>query len=275
VADETFGQGPAGGGPGPDDATGGRGEAWDLLPAYALDAVDDLERRAVERLLASDADARRALDEYRDVVAAFAVEHDPPASARDAVLARVAATPQVTAPPAAGADAPARTGRRGAAGPAATAGPAAARARRRWGLVAAAAAAVVAVAVPTTVAVRATQEQSRLEAQADVVAQMLADPTATIVRGEVAGGGEASVLVAGDDYLFRATDLPGVEDDEDYQLWVVSADGSVAPADVLVDRDGTVEQLVQDVPGVGVAVTVEPEGGSEQPTSDPIVALVT
>ena len=87
--------------------------------------------------------------------------------------------------------------------------------------------------------------------------------------------GDVPVLVAGDDYLFRASDLPGVGAEQDYQLWVVAADGSVAPADVLEDRDGTVEQLVQDVPGVGVAVTVEPEGGSEQPTSDPIVALVT
>ncbi|MCB7136269.1 anti-sigma factor [Cellulosimicrobium marinum] len=248
-----------------------RGGAWDLLPAYALDAVDDLERRAVERLLDADPDARRAVDEYRDVVAAFAVEQAPPAAAREVVLARVAVTPQGAR--AAGAEETA--GSEGPVGPGRPEGPADARARRRWGLVAAAAAAVVAVAVPTTVAVRATQEQTRLQEQADVVAQMLADPSATIVRGDVAGGGEASVLVAGDDYLFRASGLPGVADDQDYQLWVVSDDGAVSSAGVVEDQDGTVEQLVRDVPGVGVAVTVEPEGGSEQPTSDPVVALVT
>ncbi|MFD6136935.1 hypothetical protein ACFWEK_16225, partial [Isoptericola sp. NPDC060257] len=131
----------------PDDDT--TRDAWDPLPAYALDAVDDLERRAVERLLESDPDARRALDEYRDVVAAFAVEEEPPAHVRDAVLARVAGTPQDAA--------------RGA-----TAVPVApaARPRRRWGLVAAAAAAVVAVAVPTTIAVQEHREATRLEAQA-------------------------------------------------------------------------------------------------------------
>ncbi|WP_139316004.1 anti-sigma factor, partial [Cellulosimicrobium sp. CUA-896] len=147
--------------------------------------------------------------------------------------------------------------------------------RRRWGVVAAAAAAVLAVAVPTTVAVRATQEQARLQEQADVVAQMLTDPTATILRGDVAGGGEASVLVAGDDYLFRATGLPDAGDDQDYQLWVVGDDGGVTSAGLLEDRDGTVEQLVQDAPGVGLAVSVEPEGGSEQPTTDPIVVLAS
>ncbi|WP_454044706.1 anti-sigma factor [Cellulosimicrobium sp. Marseille-Q8652] len=275
MADETFGPGgrvPEG--RRPDD---GRGDAWDLLPAYALDAVDDLDRRAVERLLAADPAARQALDEYRDVVAAFAVEHEPPASARDAVLARVAVTPQAERT-AAGGSVPSSTGaaaRSGGTTSRGGGGAAAARARVRWGLVAAAAAAVVAVAVPTTVAVRATQEQSRLQAQADTVTQMLADPTATIVRGEVAGGGEASVLVAGDDYLFRASELPGAGDDQDYQLWVVGDDGGVTSAGVLAEQDGTVEQLVQDAPGVGVAVTVEPEGGSEQPTTDPIVALVT
>ncbi|MBD5786131.1 anti-sigma factor [Cellulosimicrobium terreum] len=242
-----------------------RSDVHDLLPAYALDAVDDLERRAVERLLASDPDARRELDEYRDVVSAFAVDHEPPASVRDAVLARVADTPQL------GAQSTSRaTAGRSAGEPVHAAS---ARARVRWGLVAAAAAVVLAIGVPTTVAVRATQEQSRLQAQADTVSRMLADPSATIVRGDVTGGGEASVLVAGDDFLFRATDLPDAGDDQDYQLWVVDAEGAATSAGVLSAEGGTAEQLVEDVPGAAVAVTVEPEGGSEQPTTDPIVVL--
>ncbi|MGO1336797.1 MAG: RskA family anti-sigma factor, partial [Cellulosimicrobium funkei] len=59
------------------DGADDRPDVRDLLPAYALDAVDDVERRAVERLLAADPDARRELDEYRDVVAAFTVESAP------------------------------------------------------------------------------------------------------------------------------------------------------------------------------------------------------
>ncbi|MGO1342642.1 MAG: RskA family anti-sigma factor, partial [Cellulosimicrobium funkei] len=47
------------------DGADDRPDVRDLLPAYALDAVDDVERRAVERLLAADPDARRELDEYR------------------------------------------------------------------------------------------------------------------------------------------------------------------------------------------------------------------
>ncbi len=243
------------------DGADDRPDVRDLLPAYALDAVDDVERRAVERLLAADPDARRELDEYRDVVAAFAVESDPPPALRDAVLARVAAA---TVPPA------------GESTGGVVVDLAAARRarRRRWTGLAAAVAAVVAVAVPTTVAVRATQEQSRLEARADAIERMLADPDATILHGDVAGGGQASVLAAGDDMYFRASDLPDAGDDRDYQLWVVEPDGAVVSAGVLDVQDGSTSRLVQGEPGVGMAVTVEPAGGSEQPTTDPVVALV-
>lgn len=243
------------------DGADDRPDVRDLLPAYALDAVDDVERRAVERLLAADPDARRELDEYRDVVAAFAAESDPPPALRDAVLARVAAA---TVPPA------------GESTGGVVVDLAAARRarRRRWTGLAAAVAAVVAVAVPTTVAVRATQEQSRLEARADAIERMLADPDATILHGDVAGGGQASVLAAGDDMYFRASDLPDAGDDRDYQLWVVEPDGAVVSAGVLDVQDGSTSRLVQGEPGVGMAVTVEPAGGSEQPTTEPVVALV-
>jgi hypothetical protein len=259
-------------------------DVWDLLPAYALDAVDDLERRAVERLLDADPEARRALDEYRDVVAAFTVEAAPPPQVRDAVMARIAGP---AAAPLPSADLPATdlpaTGRPVTDPSAADAAGARGRddvvvpidrpRRRRWGLVAVAAAAVVAVAVPTTVAIQARQEQAATQERLATVAQMMADPSARLMNGEVTGGGEATVLIAGDDYLFSASDLPGAGEGQDYQLWVVGAEGDVAPAGVLDAEDGTVEHLVHDMPGVGVAVTTEPEGGSEQPTSDPIVVL--
>ncbi|MFE5342530.1 anti-sigma factor domain-containing protein [Isoptericola sp. NPDC056578] len=237
-----------------DDATR---DAWDLLPAYALDAVDDLERRAVERLLESDPDARRALDEYQDVVAAFAVEHEPPAHVRDAVLARVAGMPQAAA--------------RGAA-PDAPATPAV-RPRRRWGLVAAAAAAVVAVAVPTTIAVQEHREAVRLEAQADRVAQMLADPEARLVTAPVEGGGEATALVSGGDVLVSAEGMPAPGEGHDWQLWIVADDTPVSAGLMPTASGGVSRALVEGGAGHVVAVTLEPAGGSAQPTTDPVLAI--
>jgi anti-sigma-K factor RskA len=265
-----------------------RSEVWDLLPGYALDALDDSDRHAVERLLESDADARRSLDEYRDVVAAFAVETEPPAALRANVLDLVRNTPQLptvsTAPTASAA--PDVAGEPGAASPgtsfAGTAAPEAgdgvvvdlaSRRRRRWGAAIVAVAAAAAIAVPTTIAVQATAERDRLREQSQVVAEMLADPEAAILRGAVEGGGQASVLVADDDMFFRAEDLPDLAADRAYQLWVVAEDGSVSSAGVLSVRDGESTSLVQGSEGIGMAVTVEPEAGSEQPTSDPVVVL--
>ncbi|MFD2793437.1 anti-sigma factor domain-containing protein [Promicromonospora vindobonensis] len=246
----------------------GNADVWDLLPGYALDALDDAERRAVDGLLESDPAARRALDEYRDVVAAFAVDTAPPAHLRASVLERVQRTPQVGAPPAAPPPGPGPTAARDDVVDLSSR-----RRARRWGIAATAVAAVAAIAVPTTIAVQVTAERDRLREQSEIVSEMLVDPDASILRGTVEGGGAASVLVADGDMLFRADDLPEPAEGKAYQLWVVAADGSVSSAGVLSLRDGETSSLVRGVDGVGMAVSVEPESGSEQPTTDPIVVL--
>ena len=64
---------------------------------------------------------------------------------------------------------------------------------------------------------------------------------------------------------------------ESAQLWLTRADGSVYSAGVLNVEDGgevsPVSASAEDAGTEGVAVTVEPEGGSEQPTSDPMMAM--
>ncbi|MBL0887454.1 anti-sigma factor [Myceligenerans indicum] len=265
-----------------------RPDAWDLLPGYALEALDESERHEVERLLESDGAARRALDEYRDVVASFTVEAQPPAHVRANVLERVRSAPQAGLP-----DAPpaqeAGGSRQRPTGPASPAArpdgvpepggqgvvDLAARRRRRrgWGVAAASVAAAAAFAVPTTIAVQLAAERDRLQDQVQTVSEMLSDPGASILRSPVEGGGEASVLVAGDDMYFRADGLPAPDPGRAYQLWVVQADGSVSSAGVLTVRGGEAMSLVRGSGGVGMAVSVEPEQGSEQPTTTPIVVL--
>jgi anti-sigma-K factor RskA len=137
----------------------------------------------------------------------------------------------------------------------------------------AAIAAAAAIAVPTTIAVQVTAERDRLREQSEIVSEMLVDPDASILRGAVEGGGEASVLVADGDMLFRAENLPEPDPGRAYQLWVVAEDGSVSSAGVLSVRDGETTSLVRGSEGIGMAVTVEPESGSEQPTTDPVLVL--
>ncbi|MFI2487842.1 anti-sigma factor domain-containing protein [Promicromonospora kroppenstedtii] len=276
MSDQTTATGPGGM---PDDV-------WDLLPGYAMEALDDAERQAVEQLLASDADARRALDEYRDVLAAFVVEAEPPAALRSSVLAQVQGTSQLhdrtagtpVPAPAPGGGSPSSGGSTAAA----SGSPSGAvvvdldarrRRRRRWGTAVAAVAAAAAIAVPTTIAVQVTAERDRLREQAQVVSEMLADPDSSVLRASVEGGGEASVLVSGDDMFFHAEGLPELDPDKAYQLWVVEGDGSVSSAGLLALRGDQATALVQGEHGVGMAVSVEPESGSEEPTTAPIVVL--
>ena len=236
--------------------------ARDLLPAYALDAVDDVERRAVERLVERDDDAARELADLRATAAALAATTAtaPPGGLRDDVLAQVHRTGQIGAP---------------AAAPAAPAAPE--RDRRRpsraatW--LAIAATAVGAATVPTVLAVREAQRSERVEQEARAVADLLAEPGARLVRADVAGGGTAVAVLADERALFTGTDLPDPGEGRDYQLWVVREDAALSVG-VLPDDDGRARALAEEFrAGDALAVTVEPAGGSEQPTTDPVVVL--
>ena len=135
-----------------------------------------------------------------------------------------------------------------------------------------AAAFLLCVGVPTGIAVQQAQRADRVQQQADAVADLLARPGAQVVQADVTGGGRAVAVVVEGEAVFTAADLPEL-DDRDYQLWVV-ADGSPVSAGVLDLDSGTAQSSVSAVPeGAALALTVEPTGGSEQPTTDPVVVL--
>lgn len=249
-----------------DDLDATRAPAHELLAAYALDAVDDSERSSVEQLVADDPAARRELDEYREVVATFTSDERPPAALRDQVLAQVAA--QSVRPPAqpphhAAPSTPVRTShRRGRP------------LRRRLAALGAAAAVVVAVAVPTTIAIQSVSSQRELEAQADTIAQMLADPDARILTADMDGGGEVSALVSSGHVMLSASGMADPGQDQDYQLWAIDGD-VIRSAGLIRPTGGSASALIAAAPGTTLAVTLEPAGGSAQPTSDPLVAVQT
>jgi len=243
----------------------------ELLAAYALDAVDDVERRAVERLVAQDASAARELASLREVTALLgvAVSSPPPGSVRSAVLAGVATTPQVA----------------GDGARATTPGPARARERsvpRGLGApsrltrlaVGIAAAAAVAVAVPSVVAWREHGRAVQAEARAQLIGDLLAEPGAQVLRGEVTGGGAGVAILGAEHAVLLADGLGDVADGRTYQLWAMR-DGVPVPSGLLAVTDGRVEALAEDYrSGDGLAVSVEPAGGSDQPTTDPVLVLL-
>ncbi len=105
---------------------------------------------------------------------------------------------------------------------------------------------------------------------------VLTAPDATTVTAPVSTGGRAAVVTS--DSLGQAvlvTDgLPPAPDGRTYQIWYLGADGSAASAG-FVPSTATGAVLLTGDPrsASGVGVTLEPNGGSPQPTTTPVLAV--
>ncbi|MEU7599461.1 anti-sigma factor [Streptomyces sp. NPDC041003] len=124
------------------------------------------------------------------------------------------------------------------------------------------------------------QENRRLEQQArqteqrlDTVSAVLAAPDARTVHGRAANGAFTTVVASDrqNKAVFSATGLPVPATDRTYQLWL-DHDGTMRPAG-FIRRDGTV-LIDGDPAGAGaVGLTLEPAGGSPQPTTAPLLLM--
>ena len=87
-------------------------------------------------------------------------------------------------------------------------------------------------------------------------------------------GARAELLtLEGDRAVLVVEDMPPVPADKTYQIWVIE-DDVPKPSGLFKPAEGTVAAVVEhpiDEADV-VAVTVEPEGGSPKPTSEPMLA---
>jgi len=101
--------------------------------------------------------------------------------------------------------------------------------------------------------------------------------TAALLRADAirleGGGAAAAVVQESGGAVFVARDLPGAPGDDVYQLWFLGA-GRPVSAGTFEASDGRVElRTGMSLEGVtGAAVTIEPPGGSRQPTSDAVLS---
>jgi anti-sigma-K factor RskA len=233
----------------------------ELGAAYALDAVDDLERKAFEAHLAGCDSCQREVAAFRETAAhlGHGGEVSPPAAVKRSVMERIAAEPQTAA--------------RASTGTVTSQAPEGAHRgsrRRRSGWWVAAAATVVVGAAGVTYL------ESRPEEPGTLVAQVLADEEAVRASEEVDG---ATYTVVSSEDLGRtvivAEEAPEPPTGYTYQLWYVFPDGRALSAGLLAET-GEREEVLLDghhPDAAAVGVTVEPAGGSEQPTTEPIVAV--
>ena len=89
---------------------------------------------------------------------------------------------------------------------------------------------------------------------------------------EGSGGVVAKVVPTVDGAVFVATGLEELTGDRTYQLWFIRDGAPVSAGTFEVSRDVAVLRTSRSARGVeGAAVTVEPRGGSEQPTTQPLL----
>lgn len=219
-----------------------QGHVTDLLASYALDAVDTPERELIETHLSDCAQCRAEAQEFSEMAIALSdgLEVTPPLQIRSRLLEQVASEAEVVRPLA---------GRR----------------RRSW---------VWGVAAAGVVAIGGWGLWQSVGEDLTPVEQVIQADDAQRYQAQIEEV-EVTVVVspAEDRAVIVAADLPELADDQVYQAWFVRPDGAIDSAGVLEDT-GTDAELEGDPDGVtAVALSVEPAGGSEQPTTEPLGAI--
>ena len=144
--------------------------------------------------------------------------------------------------------------------------------RRRWSwrsLIPAVAVLSVLSLIGTSVALVRAADRQRDYMSA--VASLVHDPNAFALEGP--GGAEARLASTDDGLVLVAVDLGEAPTARDYQLWLIK-DGVPTPGVTFDAGDPVVVvEGSQDLEGYeGAAITVEPDGGSRQPTTDPVLS---
>ncbi|MDN3022091.1 anti-sigma factor [Streptomyces sp. S.PB5] len=259
-----------------------------LAAPYALDALEPAERARFEKHLKTCpvcAAEVRALTEDA-VRLAWSTAAPAPAAMRDRVLAAVRTTAQ---------EQPARQVRAGGPSHAFGSGgepqlpphvwgtqapPARSRApreRRPLFVPFATATAAAALVVASLFAVQANDTRDQLNAEkarASEIAHVLAAPDARASTGKDAQGRSIGVIASASEGRAVVT-LSGYDDIPDgrvNQLWLMRP-GAEPRSLGLFDADTPLVTSGLEKSATSLAVTVEPDGGSAQPTSQPVVQL--
>jgi anti-sigma-K factor RskA len=236
-----------------------------LTGAYAIDALTGAELDEFERHLqrcASCAEEVRGLQETAARLG-MATAIEPPPWMRRQVLAAASRTRQLPPPGGRllGRDTPRRMTRLR-------------RSLPRSVAVVAMAAVIVVLAV---LQVNTRQQLQQTQQGSRAVAAVLAAPGARLETSSTAVGGTVTAVISPRDReaVITTADMPTQTGAKVYQLWVISASGARSAGLLPGSSAGvTAPVLAADVqPGDRLGITVEPAGGTSQPTTTPIVLL--
>lgn len=211
---------------------------------YVMDALDPAERSAAEQHIATCEQCRDEVSEFQELTGALGESVPPiapPPQLRDRVLAQVGTTPQenvrVLRP----------------------------HRRTRW--LAAAAAAVVLAGGAATVALW-PQPPTTVSA----VQQVESAADATTFTAPL-GDGSMRVIASKslNRSVIRLSDVSAPPSGRVYQAWMLADTGPVSAGVINPGEDTVMKGSL--AAATGAAVTVEPAGGSQQPTTKPVASV--
>jgi anti-sigma-K factor RskA len=242
-----------------------RHDLHSLAGPYALDALEaGSERDRFTRHLSRCQSCAAEVKGFREVATAmaFAAAAEAPAELRDRVLTAAARTRQL--PP------EVRTHAR----------PRRSRTRVPWvpwlsGVVATAS---IVVAVLFGFAQAHTRDElNQVKAENQAISLLLSAPEAKLLTHVVTHGGVATVVLAADRHELAVvtTGLPALPSGQVYQLWLIGKPKIVSAGLLPAAKNGQTPAVLATgvVKGDTLGLTVEPAGGSAQPTTTPILAL--
>jgi anti-sigma-K factor RskA len=229
-----------------------------LSGAYAVDALDDHERTEFEEHLAVCAECRAEVASFRETGALIAETEAvaPPASLRDAVLSGIG---QVRPLPPETPSLPERIESSQARGV------------RRRGLpqLLAAAAAVVLIAVGALTWHPWQHDRST------VADQIMSASDAVTLTAELRGGGELTLVRSPslEKAVLVGHDVPAPAAGKTYQMWLQQPGEPMVSAGLMPDADEPTVLSGDAATAAAAAVSVEPAGGSDAPTTDPVAVF--
>ena len=252
----------------------------ELLPFYALDALTDEERELVESYLAEHPEAREQINDLHSGASALPYgisPVEPPRHVKEALMARVNADSQVRAQSAVQASRPPAP-------------------RRSWFETLFQAFSLGAAAVAIIWAIVLNVQVSRLQTEISGLHQTLTEQGNTLeqilvnlpkspsnvitvsIKGtnvEPSAHGQLIADPKEESAVLIISGLPKLEANRTYQVWLGSGGVMVSAGLLSVDENGQGVVVVTSDESIGsfnqLGISVEPEGGSQQPTGDIVV----
>ncbi|MEU5119772.1 anti-sigma factor [Streptomyces asoensis] len=124
---------------------------------------------------------------------------------------------------------------------------------------------------------QAVRAERQTHADGTAITEVLTASDAVVHTATLAGGTPAAVVVSRSEEraVFAAHGLPALTGGRVYELWYAAAAGDRRPAGLLTGGTASDSRVLEGPPAdaVAVGITVEPPGGSPQPTTRPLGAV--